>query len=474
MGLLKTSSIYLFGRALPALVAVGGVALYTRLLDPKSVGAYALLLSTSLLASGIGYAWLRVAALRITAGSGDLDGPDLLATVAILFLVASAIITICEAVALRIYNPGLPLTSLALAVIAAIASAWYELNVTILQARLKVVSWGILNLARAVCALGFSVALIFAGLKTDALLGGFVLGNCATFAVIRLWLPSLRGSFNPKLCRRLFSFGWPTSVTAAQALFGPTVLRFIIDATAGSGAVGLFAVAFDFSSQAMSVLIGSISLAGIPLAFKAKDSGDPDALARQLRDNARLIFAVGLPAAVGLVVLAGPLTHVVFGPRFRTGADIILAILAVATFSSCLRGYYFDQAFELAMQTRPQATISGIGAVVSIGAGLLLIPRFGAVGAALSTLSGSLLCLACSVIWGARITDLPVPVRSWLKTALATAGMLIALELVPEAGGALGLAAGIALGALIYFLLSTVTRLRLVRAQFSRFVWLQR
>jgi len=53
--------IYFAGRMLPAAIAFGGIALYTRLLDPASFGIYALCLSTSFLVGMTGFSWLRVA-----------------------------------------------------------------------------------------------------------------------------------------------------------------------------------------------------------------------------------------------------------------------------------------------------------------------------------------------------------------------------------------------------------------------------
>jgi len=475
MGLIRQSAIYLFGRTLPAAITVGAVALYTRLLDPASVGAYALLLSTAMLASTVGFSWLRAAAFRIAAGKSNKLEPDFAATVSLLFVLTSIVMSIVDFAFLRIYRPSIHLLSVELVAAATIAAAWNELNGAMLQARLSVVAWGLLSFARAAGALACSLLLIRMGLRTDALLGGFVLGNCMTLLWVGIWRPALGGSFDRTLFRRLFHFGWPSSMTAALGQLSPTFQRYVLVAAAGTGAVGLYAVSQDFASQTMSVLIGSISLAGIPRAIRAKDQGGPEALAEQLRANARLIFALAFPAAIALAALAGPISQVIFGPRFRAGADVIIALISVATLGAGLRTYYFDQAFELSFKTRPQAIISGVGTAVALLGSLLLIPRFGAVGAGCASLTTSIVCLLLSIVWGSRILRLPVPYRSWLKTIVATAGMVVAVEVIPKHGGVLGLAAVAVIGIFVYVSISTIMRPQTVRARFGqRLAWLYR
>jgi O-antigen/teichoic acid export membrane protein len=152
-----------------------------------------------------------------------------------------------------------------------------------------------------------------------------------------------------------------------------------------------------------------------------------------------------------------------------------MAIIAMATLVAGLRTYYFDQAFELSLETRPQALISLIGTVSVIVLSLVLIPRFAAVGAALSSFAASSLWLLMSIVWGRRVLPMPVPVRSWVKTVFAVVGMVVAIELVPARDELLGLAEAVLFGGVTYGLLSVLTRLQLVRSRFThRFAWLQR
>lgn len=469
MNTVRRSVQTLFGRVIPAAVGLGSVCIYTRLLDPASVGIYALLLSSSLLASGIGFAWLRNAVLRVMSAEEDGDMDAAIArTVVVSFVVTALIVASLEATLLHVFRPALSSPLVALATFAAIASAWNDLNSSLLQARLRFLSWGILNFARAVVALGATIALIKLGFKAEALLGGFVLGNCAALCYAGAWRSALRGPFDPALLRRLLRFGWPLSVKGGFEQISPTVARYIIDYSVGATAVGLYAVATDFSAQTLGSIVGSISLAGIPLAFRANDRGGTAAVAEQLANNARIIVAISAPLAFGMIALAQPIASVFFGPSFRAGAEIIIAIVVISCLLGNIRSYYFDQAFEVAFRTRPQAVISAVVAVASIVLSFVLIPRYASTGAAFASLAATIVGLVMSATWGASILRVPLPLRSWSKTAIATTAMTSVLAVLPKHGGIAELVALSIAGALVYVCVAGILRLDLIRATLVR------
>jgi O-antigen/teichoic acid export membrane protein len=447
--LFKQWPIYLIGRILPAAIGFGGIALYTRALDPASFGTYALLLSTSFLVGLAGYSWLRVATLRTMASIAPADEPDFDATIALSFGFTSIAVAAATVAILRISSPALPLSSVLLTAAGAVASGWFELNVTFAQARMRLITYGLLQAARAVGTLLASLLLIAAGLKANALLGGFAIGNCAGFTVLRMWSPALRGTFRSKLCRQLFRFGWPSSASSLT-YFAVTFQRFVLNVAGGSAAVGVFAAASDFSQQTVGLLIGTAVIAGQPLAFRARDLGNHNELSEQLRNNARLVFAVGLGSAAGLIALAGPISHLYFGAKFQAGAATLLAMSAATVFLSGFRSNYFEQAFEIARHTRPMAIIAVFRIAMAVALSLVLINRWGAIGAALAMLVTEGLGLALSVVWARRLTHTPVPLASFAKIAGATAAMICVITCMPNRTTLLGLVVAVLVGTLTY------------------------
>jgi O-antigen/teichoic acid export membrane protein len=461
--------IYFIGRILPAGIGFCAVALYTRLLSPQSFGIYALLLSTSYFVGLIGFTWLRVASLRMIATVAPSDESKLKATIGLGFAGMSVVVSAVIIFIVRVYQPAWGWTPALLTAACAVSSGWFELNVAVMQARLRVLAYSILQMGRAVVALLGSLALIAAGLKANALLGGFVLGNCAGFGALGFWRNAVvSGRFDRNLLHQIFHFGWPVSATAVGNM-SVTFLRYLLNAISGSAAVGLFAAASDFSQQSIGLLIGTATIAGQPLAFRARDLGDHEALAEQLRNNARLIFAVGFPAAVGLIALSGPFSVIYLGPRFHVHTGLVMAISAAVMFLSGLRTSYFEQAFEITRHTTPVAVNTGVRLVLVVAPSFWLIGTYGAVGAAIAVLISETLGLGLSVVWANRMLDLPIPWASWLKVAAATSAMVAAVLLIPGKSTVLGLAAAIVVGIAVYGAAVALTHIRGLRMYVSTF-----
>ncbi len=469
MQVFKQWPIYFIGRILPAGIGFCAVALYTRLLTPESFGIYALLLSTSFFVGLIAFTWLRVASLRMLASVAPRDGSNLMATIGLGFIAMSIAVSVVIILIVRLYQPGWGWIPAILTAACAVASGWFELNAAIMQARLRVLAYSVLQMSRAVLALIGSLALIAAGFKANALLGGFVIGNCAGFGALGIWRnAAASGRFNAKLLQQIFHFGWPVSAGAISNL-SVTFLRYVLNGIRGSAAVGIFAAASDFSQQSIGLLIGTATIAGQPLAFRARDLGKREELIEQLRNNARLIFAVGFPATAGLIVLSGPLSDAYLGPRFHVHAGLVIAISAAVMFLSGLRASYFEQAFEIALQTRAIAVNTILRLVLVVSPSFWLISKYGAVGAAIAVLISETVALIVSITWANRVMHIPIPWPSWAKVGVATGAMVAVLLLIPGKSTVVGLASAIIVGVAVYGGAIALTHVRGLRTYVSTF-----
>jgi O-antigen/teichoic acid export membrane protein len=165
------------------------------------------------------------------------------------------------------------------------------------------------------------------------------------------------------------------------------------------------------------------------MAVSAYEAGGAGGARTQFRRHATMLAAIALPASVGLALLAQGITGVFFGASYRAAGTAILPWIAAASLVSYGKAYYLDLAFQLSRNTSRQVAASALGAVVNTALNLVLIPRYGVMGAAYSTLVAYVAAFAASAWLGRSVCALPIP---WSQLSRITASTgLMAIALVP-------------------------------------------
>jgi len=113
-----------------------------------------------------------------------------------------------------------------------------------------------------------------------------------------------------------------------------------------------------------------------------------------LRRSLSLTGTVMLPVVAGGVALAGPLLLLVFGPDYADGTRAFQLLLVSIGLLS-LHGTTHN-VFLALDRTKQEAGIFAGGAVLNIVLNLVLIPRYGLVGAAISTVAAEMVIVLAS------------------------------------------------------------------------------
>ncbi len=223
----------------------------------------------------------------------------------------------------------------------------------------------------------------------------------------------------------------------------------MIDGFVGSHAVGIFSAAQELSRQSIQLLMASVILAGFPIAIQQVDQHGLPAARPQLTRNAKTLGFIGLPAAVGLAVLAGPISRVIFGHDFQDGIVLLIRIASLTAFLNGIRLFYFDQSFELAQRTKWLLLTAGTSMVINTVGDLILVPYFASAGAAVAALFGALVSLILSLAYARPGFRLPVPIGFWSICLLSS--VVMALVILPlDADGITGLVVVIVAGGAVY------------------------
>jgi O-antigen/teichoic acid export membrane protein len=157
--------------------------------------------------------------------------------------------------------------------------------------------------------------------------------------------------------------------------------RIVLTALSTPVAVGLFSTAYKFP-EAFKPLAQNLTLPLFPSFSRLAASSEEDAVAAAHR-ALRVLYAVGVPAAVMLAVLSDRIVRLLFGQAYQEAgrALAILAPMALLLLPTALFAYLFTALGRQRWYTRCAAA----ALVVNLALDLLLIPRLGFVGAAVAS-----------------------------------------------------------------------------------------
>jgi O-antigen/teichoic acid export membrane protein len=173
----------------------------------------------------------------------------------------------------------------------------------------------------------------------------------------------------------------------------------------------------------MATIATGIDSAIYSRAVKIADRNDPEALRAQLSRGCTLMLAVLLPAAVGIAMVAPALARLCVAPDYVEPVSSLISWMAVAAFLLNFRANYVDHGFHLGNTTGRLTVVITVMAVVNLAGDLLLIPRYGALGAAQASIIAGVVAMIHGVIAARSSIILPFPKAEIAKIVLATLAM---------------------------------------------------
>jgi O-antigen/teichoic acid export membrane protein len=284
-----------------------------------------------------------------------------------------------------------------------LVGSWVELLGVTLRCSRGIASEGLtLTLLRLgwLSAAGFALSR-GAGLTTLA--GALALSSLPALAVgialvARIPLPFERTQ-RPEL-GRLLREALPLGAVSAMTLVYLRADLFIVAAVAGASEAGLFQSAFRLF-EATFVVSGGVAAGTFPILAARFGEKGFELLARFVLGLLALLSA---PVALAFALVPGPLLGLLYGAGFEGAARplALLGIALVAVFVNALTTHL------LVASSRSRHLVLSIGArlVVGIVLDLLLVPRWGATGAAFAVAAAEWTLLLVSLAFSADLLGL--------------------------------------------------------------------
>ena len=208
-------------------------------------------------------------------------------------------------------------------------------------------------------------------------------------------------------------------------------LDFIIFFLPGAAAVASLKFAHSLINQALGALWSPLAGIQIPLFARLQARGDERQLGEAYSILCKFLAAIMIPAAVGLALLAYNLIALL-GPKYVDGAGAAQILALTLCLDAAIS---VPLAILMAYERFRPMLIARTCAIIAIPLVIVLVPRYGIVGAAIVMGGVRLCCDGVAMALALRAFPIRYPVRFVARVAAAAGAM--ALTIAPLAFGPL-------------------------------------
>jgi PST family polysaccharide transporter len=213
-----------------------------------------------------------------------------------------------------------------------------------------------------------------------------VVSGILTLAIVRRSL----GADNPLAFRaelgwRILHKSWPLALSAISVILYIKLSQLILSGSMGDATLGIYAAAIRIPEAAtfLPMVLASSLLPSLLRSRAESERSYEQALQRFFRINTLLALCICVPVSLG----APWLIRFLYGPTFSDAAPILAVYVwsLLFIFLGVARGQHLLNE----LLTRLPLWFNGFGLAVNLVGCLVLIPRFGAMGAAVATVVSS-------------------------------------------------------------------------------------
>ncbi|MFC1606337.1 lipopolysaccharide biosynthesis protein [Candidatus Latescibacterota bacterium] len=252
----------------------------------------------------------------------------------------------------------------------------------ILRAERRLAYYSLVSLSRFVLFISLNLILVW---WLDRGLKGIFEANLVTVAIIVMLLsPVMKeyftGRLSLKLLKRMLLFGIPTIFTMLFMRVIDISDRYLVEHFVDKAAVGRYHVAYMLGMVGIMVFVNSFRTAWHPFFLSLKDSPE----AGKLFARVATYYAVFICMVYLGIILFRQEIFQFYAPQHPVGLSDIIPFVSLAYL---LYGFYIIMLAGIFIREKtkflPLAPMAG--ALLNVGFNIFLIPRYGIIGAAITT-----------------------------------------------------------------------------------------
>ncbi|HZO76179.1 MAG TPA: lipopolysaccharide biosynthesis protein [Ktedonobacteraceae bacterium] len=425
--LLKSSGLYALSSVTLPLISLVLAPFLTHTLSPFDYGVLTVLNTSISLTAGITQLGLGSAFFRAYSYdySSEHDRRAVTGTVVMLLcLVSLPLISLIVLTAPLLAGLLLGRSSLGNAVALA-ATALLLQNLTVpgfawLRAESRALFYSLLSIGNLLVTLLANVILV--GVLHMGLAGSLLATGCGYGCVLVCTLPwlLLRSLFSIRadIMRNLLSFGLPLVVSFLSTWVLQLSDRYLLSIFSSFAETAKYAVAYTLGSAMGVVVLGPFTLAWPTAVYAIAKREDASHIFKLVFRwfGLFLLFSTFALSLVGIIVL-----DLLFPASYHSGANIIPIVASSVAFYGI--AYVFGAGTILTRKTWWSIIFTVVAAAVNVALNLALIPFFGAMGAAVSTLVAYVIYALIAYVVNQRIY--PVPFETGIFFVALVIGVML-------------------------------------------------
>ncbi len=416
--LIKSSGLYVIGSMAPPLASLVLAPFLTHTLSPFDYGILTILntlisLGAGITQLGLGSAFFRAYGYDYTSGD---DRRHVLGTVTTLLCLVSLPVALGTAMMAPFVAHFLFGQSSLGGLVVLATGVILVRNLSIpgfawLRAESRAFFFSLLSIGNLLIAVIANLVLV--GVLRLGLAGSLLATACGYVSVIIVMMPIivLRASFKIRIdiARSLLAFGTPLIFNVIAAWVLDLADRYLLGILGSFSETARYAVAYTLGSALSIVIIGPFTLAWPTAMFAIAQREDAPQIFKLMF---RWFGMFLLFAAFGLSLAGTLLLDWLFPLSYHTAAFVIPIVAVSLAFYGVF--YVFGTGESITRKTWWTPIFLGVAALVNVALNLVLIPRYGAMGAALATLIAYVALAFMSYLVNQRLYPIPFEIHLFL------------------------------------------------------------
>ena len=251
--------------------------------------------------------------------------------------------------------------------------------------------------------------------------------------ILFMWKQMRGGQYQPKKVKTYFIYGAPLCIGLLMSYALNSADVYLIAALMSEASAGEYNAGYNLANRSLEILFVWVSMAVTPVAVTAMEKTGTAGSRDVLKNYGATLLWIAVPAAAGIALVSKD-AGFILGEGVRDNAVMVMPWIALAGLINGFMTYYVHRAFMLSGETKKFVWALVVPVILNLGLNLVLIPKYGLMGAVWATIASYILAIVSATILARRDYPLPIPLRAAVEIAACTALMATAVYNLPLNG----------------------------------------